>query len=103
MQIECLRQIDASEPDAEGLYAYYYEYDVYRFIDDAICFVARSYTDQPDEAHFIRAELDGKPRPMIDADLAHPVFLAAKAHLQNAGKLHLRWLSGRTRGYASVP
>lgn len=103
MHIDCTRQVDASEPDASGHYAYYYEYDMYRFTDDAICFVARSYTDEPGEAHFLRIELDGNPRVMTDSDLARPLFLAAVAHLHLAGKVRLRWLSGRASGYESVP
>ncbi|RNF86235.1 hypothetical protein [Montanilutibacter psychrotolerans] len=103
MHIECTRQLDASDPDASGNYEYYYEYDMYRFTDGAICFVARSYTDEPDEAHFLRIELDGTPRPMTDSDLARPLFLAAQAHLHGAGKVHLRWLSGRGNGYEPVP
>lgn len=103
MHIECSRQIDSSEPDAAGMYEYYYEYDLYRFTEGPVCFVARSYVDEPDEAHFLRLELDRHPQHITDADLSHPVFLAAQAHLLNAGKAQLRWLSGRGNGYESVP
>lgn len=103
MHVECVRQVDASEPDADGTYEYHYEYDVYRFTQDGICFVARSYTDTADEAHFLCLESDGQRRLLVDADLGHRLFLAAAAHLRDVGKAHLNWLSGRGNGYEAVP
>lgn len=41
MHIECVRQIDSSEPDESGMYDYYYEYDIYRFTDGPLCLIAR--------------------------------------------------------------
>lgn len=102
MHIECTHHVDASELDEAGYYKYYYEYDLYRFTDEPICFVARSYTDEPDEVHFLRVEEDGRPRIMVNADLTHPVCLAAQAHLLAIGKKHLRWLGGRD-GYGPLP
>lgn len=72
-------------------------------LDGAVCFVARSYTDTSDEAHFLRVELDGDPRHLTDADLTHPLFVAARSHLIGAGKVHLNWLSGRGNGYEPIP
>ena len=103
MHIECTRHIDASEPDADGLYAYYYEYDVYRFSEDTLAFVARSYTDDPEEAHFLRMEVDGRPRSILTPDLSHPLFLEAQMYLRATGKIRLRWLSGRGDGYEPLP
>ena len=103
MHIERTHHIDASDPDENGMHEYYYEYDIYRFTDDSICFVARSYIDEPDEAHFLRIEVNGGTRLMVDADLMHPLLLAAQAYLLNAGKIQLHWLSGRGNGYEPVP
>ncbi len=85
------------------MYEYYYEYDIYRFTDGPESFTARSYIDQANEAHFLRAEFNGKLRTLVDADLKHPLFLLAQSHLRNEGKLHLRWLSGKRDGYEAVP
>jgi hypothetical protein len=93
MRIERVRQIDSSEPDESGRYEYYYEYDIYRFDDGTICFVARSYIDEPDEAHFLRSEIGGESRPLDEADLTHPLFVLAQAHLRGEGKANLRWLN----------
>ncbi|MBK7146468.1 MAG: hypothetical protein IPH76_15130 [Xanthomonadales bacterium] len=57
MRVDRTRHIDSSEPDASGMLDYYYEYDIYRFVEGAECLVARSYTDSPQEAHFLRWEL----------------------------------------------
>lgn len=103
MQIECIRQIDCSEPDELGAYDYYYEYDVYRFTDGPISLIARSYTDEPDEAHFLSVETSGKRRTLVDADLAHQLFHLAQSYLRGEGKTQLRWLSGRGNGYEPVP
>lgn len=103
MQVGRTHHIDASEPDEAGMHEYHYEYDIYRFVDEAACFVARSYTDQPTEAHFLGVQVDGRDRLMTDADLAHPLCLAAQDYLRGEGKVELNWLSGRGNGYEAVP
>lgn len=103
MHVECSHHIDASEPDALGMYEYHYEYDLYRFTEGENCFVARSYVDDPEEAHFLGAEVGGHARPLVDADLKQPLFLASLAHLRASGKLKLNWLSGQGNGYEPVP
>lgn len=103
MYVEHVRKIDSSEPDDSGSYEYYYEYDIYRFTDGRDCFIARSYTWQPDEAHFLGVEINGNPRTMVVADLKHPLFLLAQSYLRTEGKLNLRWLSEKGPGYESVP
>jgi hypothetical protein len=103
MHIECTRQLDASELDEQGCYSYYYEYDLYRFTDGPVCLVARSYTDEPEEAHFLCIEEEGRRRMLVNADLKRPLFVTAQAHLRAAGKTRVRWLSGRKDGFESVP
>ena len=103
MQVERTHHIDASEPDDAGMHEYHYEYDIYRFVDETACFVARSYTDQPTEAHFLGVQVDGRDRLLTDADLAHPLCLAAQDYLRGEGKIELNWLSGRGNGYEAVP
>lgn len=85
------------------MYDYYYEYDIYRFTDGPLCLVARSYTDTPDEAHFLKIGVNGSERTITGADLAHPLSLLAQDHLRNEGKVHLKWLSGKGNGYEPVP
>jgi hypothetical protein len=101
--VECVREVDASEPDADGAHEYHYEYDVYRFSEDGLCVIARSYTDSSDEAHFLAVERCGRRRLLVDADLVHPLFRAAAVYLHGIGKAHLNWLSGRGNGYEPVP
>jgi len=102
MQVERTHQIDSCDPDESGTYDYYYEYDIYRFTDGSICFIARSYADEPDEAHFLRVETNGVRRFLNRVDLKHPLLLSALSHLRKEGKTHVRWLSGKGNGYESL-
>lgn len=103
MQIEQSHHIDASEPDADGNFEYHYEYDLYHFRDGPTRLSARSYVDEPGQAHFLGIEHHGRPRQLRDTDLAHPLFVAAAAFLRGQGKTRLQWLSGRGNGYETVP
>ena len=103
MDVTVTHHVDASEPDAQGAYEYYYEYDLYRFGDGGNALIARSYTGTGDEAHFLSIELRGVARLLRAADLKTPLFADAAAHLRAAGKLKLSWLSGRGNGYEPVP
>ena len=103
MHVECTHHVDASEPDEAGMYSYYYEYDLYRFTDESACVVARSYTDEADEAHFLRIEVGGQRRPIVGSDFAHPLFPAAQAYLRSIGKVSLRWLGSKGQGFEAVP
>jgi len=102
MYIERVRQVDSSESNESGLYDYYYEYDTYRFTEGTVCFVVRSYTDEPDEAHFLRVEESGNRRALTSGDLSHPLFHMAHDHLRGEGKVRIRWLSGKGNGYESL-
>lgn len=103
MKIERTRHVDASEQDESGGYDYYYEYDIYLFTDGSASLAARSYVDEPHEAHFLSIEEHGHSRTLVDADLKRPLFQAAQSHLRREGKTDLRWLSGRGDGYEPVP
>lgn len=103
MQIERTRHVDASEHDESDGYDYYYEYDLYCFTEGTVSLTARSYVDEPHEAHFLGVEEHGRPRTLVDADLKTALFQSARSHLRSEGKTNLRWLSGRGDGYEPVP
>ena len=103
MQIERSRHIDSSEQDESDGYDYYYEYDLYRFTDGAVSLTARSYVDEPGDAHFLGIEERGCQRTLVDADLQGALFQSATSYLRADGKTSLRWLSGRGDGYEPVP
>ncbi|KFA26767.1 hypothetical protein FQK02_12655 [Xanthomonas vasicola] len=103
MHVERTRHVDCSTPDASGAYDYYYAYDLYRFVDGACCLFARSYTDTPNEAHFLSIAVGDKSRLLKDADLLDPLCVFAQAHLRREGKQQVCWLSGRGNGYEAVP
>lgn len=99
MEIESTHHIDAGEKGADGRYDYYYEYDLYRFSDGATVIVARSYTDEPQETHFLRIERDGKPDLLKAEDLRQTLFVQSVHYLRGIGKQKLSWLSGRAGDY----
>lgn len=102
MEIETTRHVDAADNVTGGGRLFSYEYDLYRFSDGAVVIVARSYTNQPDEAHFLRAEADGHWR-MLEADeLRTPLFEQATSYLRSIGKSEISWLSERAGGYELV-
>ena len=103
MEVTVTHHVDASEPDAQGAYEFYYEYDLYAFRDGNLKLTARSYIDSPGEAHFLNIERGGTPRLLRRGDLESALFSQAVAYLRNAGKHRLTWLSGRGSGYQPVP
>ena len=103
MQVRTTRHVDASEPDADGLYDYYYEYDVTVFSTESLSLVARSYTDAPHEAHFLRAETGSGHRQLTEEDMKSSLVVEATAYLRAQGKSEINWLSGRGNGYEKIP
>ena len=99
LQVECSHHIDASEPDAEGFYEYYYEYDIYRFTLGNLSLVVRSYSDTSAQASVLRLETAGKSRALQLKDLQRPLLLQAKAHLHTLGKQDLRWFNPKYARY----
>ena len=99
LQIACNHHIDASEPDADGFYDYYYEYDIYRYTLGAQCLVVRSYSDTSTQASVLRLEEADNSRALQFKDLQRPLVQQAKAHLQNLGKQDLRWFNPRYSRY----
>lgn len=61
MHVTVSHHIDASEPDANGFYDYYYEYDDYRFSLRERTYTAR-VADQPERASYIGCEESGRSR-----------------------------------------
>ncbi|MPT11408.1 MULTISPECIES: hypothetical protein [Comamonas] len=99
LQVECSHHIDASEPDAEGFYEYYYEYDIYRFTLGNLSLVVRSYSDTSAQASVLRLEEAGRSRTLQFKDLQQPLLLQAKTHLHTLGKQDLRWFNPKYARY----
>jgi hypothetical protein len=93
VQVEKTHHIDCSEPDADGRYEWYYEYDLFRFAVGDVSLLARSYIGTPCEAHFLRIERGGKPIQLSAEDLGSPLATAAIRHLHECGKRQIKWLS----------
>ncbi len=57
--------------------------------------VARSYADDPEEAHFLRIEIGGAGRLLCDEDLSRKLLQDSVRYFKLAGKKRVTWLSGR--------
>ncbi|MBV9788124.1 MAG: hypothetical protein JOZ51_08125 [Chloroflexi bacterium] len=102
MKIEHTHHVDAGEPDERGRYEYYYEYDLFVFSEAGVSVVARSYSDMPGEAHFLRIEIGDAALLLKPEDFRRPLVIAAVKHLRALGKHELSWLSGCGNGYEAV-
>jgi hypothetical protein len=103
MTVETTHHIDASDPDENGYYDYFYEYDIYRFSDGQSAFVARSYVDTPAEVHFLKYGVGSEERLLTARDLREPLFAEACEYLRNLGKTQINWLDREAGDYRSVP
>lgn len=101
MQVEKTHHVDADEPDADGMLGWRYEYDLYHFRDGLRTLVARSYTDEPEEAHLLRFEQDGRFLSVTARDLKDPFVLGAVRYLRVTGKHNVRYSA--SGGYQPVP
>ena len=95
MRVDVSHHVDASEPNAEGLRDYHYEYDVFTFSEGAVWYAARVYSDAPHAAAFMTSD----SHQLSKQDLHHPLFIAAAAYLRAAGKTELSWLSAAESRY----
>lgn len=100
--INISHHVDASAPNAQGMYDWYYEYDVFEFTDQqhASALTVRSYSNTPFEASFI--DLNNRQHEIIALDdTLKPLFQFAIQFLKKSGKTKINYLSAH--GYALLP
>lgn len=102
MDIRKSHHVENGEPDEQGLFDYYYEYDIYEFRENGVCYVARSYTDEPQEAHFLRKESEGSAAHLTEDDLENPLFRRAAQELKKEGKKEVRYFHFESGRYLSI-
>ena len=102
MNVKHTHHIDKGEQDDQGYYDYYYyyEYDLYEYCEESVCFVARSYVDEPDRASFIRKVEGGMRGSIMTYDIKSELLQSAIHHLKSIGKKEIQYLGGQ--GYKSV-
>ncbi len=76
-----------------------YEYDLYEFETSGLKYLARSYTSEPGEAHFLRKEVGGQTAPLTTHDVQSALFRDAVAYLRGLGKSRVRYLSSEAASY----
>lgn len=101
MHVEKTHHVDASEPNADGLYEWRYEYDLYSFSHASISMVARTYVSELDAVYFLRIEQGTLRRGITPKEFSLPVFREAVAYLRDAGFRRVEWLG--ESGYEPVP
>jgi hypothetical protein len=101
MKIEKSHHVDAGPSDANGRFEWRYEYDLYRFIDEPLTLVARSYSSEADSVHFLRLEQEATSRGIARDDLKLPIFHQATVYLRTAGASRVEWLA--ESGYEPLP
>ena len=95
---------DIGPRDPNGRPMFAYRYYLFRFTcNDGETLVARSYLDNPSEAHFLRLETVAPHRPIDAADFRRPLFIDAVEYLRKQGKDNITWLSFDAQGYVPVP
>lgn len=102
MTMAMSHHIDASEPDVDGFYEYYYEYDVFEFTDGVMTLLVRSYSDEPEMAALMGWNKGKKSYRLTKRDLLHPLILEAAAFLRTTGKSKIDWLDRNSRAYVSL-
>jgi hypothetical protein len=102
VKVEVSHHVDASEPDAQGFYDYHYEYDIFTFSEGNVSFLARTYTDQPNEASFMARHVADRRHLLTERDLQNPLLLEAQDYLRAAGKTDLNWLDGERSEYRPI-
>lgn len=98
MKVDVSHHVDASEPDAEGLHDYHYEYDIFTFSDGTTWLAARAYADEPQRAAFMTSN----SHALTVQDLHHPLFVEAVAYLRAAGKRELSWFCASESRYIPI-
>jgi hypothetical protein len=99
MKINKTHHIGKSEPDENGMYDFYYDYQIYEFSEGKIMLVARSYKGD-NEAHFLRKEIDGEKAFINQTDLESPLLSSAVEYLKNEGIETVSYLG--QKGYVHV-
>jgi hypothetical protein len=101
MQVTKEQVVEAGERDASGLYDYRYCYWLFTFREGDTALVARSYEEEPQQAHFLRKEIGGRAALLKPEDVAGPLFAAACDYLRRIeGKAAIAVLGGQ--GYIDV-
>jgi hypothetical protein len=103
MEVRKTRHVDTDEAEDTGFCSYYYEYDIYEFVQGEVQLIARSYTDAPQEAHFLGKVVLNQHLMLTIQDFSHPLMSLALERLKADGKSEFKYLSEATGGYLPIP
>jgi hypothetical protein len=97
MKVRVSQHIDKSDLNENGFYDYYYDFNIYAFSEGEVTYYARSYNDEPNEAHFTNGERGGKVFYLSKADFKTDLCIEACLYLQASAWQRLRYLG--KKGY----
>jgi len=100
MNVDKSHHIDKSEPDANGMYEYYYDYHLYEFSQDDFKLTARRYTNES-EAHFLGLVSAGEKAFLSKSILNKPLLHLAMEYLKNEGTRTFSYLD-ESEGYVEI-
>ncbi|MDJ0758290.1 MAG: hypothetical protein QNJ19_02785 [Woeseiaceae bacterium] len=97
--------VDKMGPDEDGLYEFYYDFELFEFRSGSRVVHGRAYADQENEASLIAIYEDGERRLMSVSDLQADLGRAAIRYFKNIGKTDIKWLDpdNKVTGYSPIP
>ena len=105
--IQVFRQhcVDALGPAEHGVYEFHYEFDLIELSLGATKVRVRAYTDEPDTAHLLGLESEGRRKPLTAIELLGFLPRAAIHYLRSLGRTSILWLDPHDsdRGYSPIP
>jgi hypothetical protein len=102
VHVERTHHVDRIPPDLALPVLQRYEYDIFRFYEGDEVLVARSYSMDPSDAHFLRREFGPDHFGLTPRDTTTPLFLSAVSYLREIGMLQIRWLNFEGEGYEAL-
>jgi len=101
--VERTHHVDRIPPDLTAVPMQTYVYDLFRFSEGNEVLLARSYSIEPFDAHFLRREACSVHLGLTSKDTTTPLFAAAVSYLRGIGMLRVEWLNIEGEGYEPVP
>ena len=97
--------IDSSDPDSNGAYEFYYDYETIVFEMGSESLSGKRYADTPEEASLIRIKDFSGERLLEASDLKRELVIVSVCYLKANGAKSVRYLdqSNTISGYSAFP
>lgn len=102
MHVERTHHVDRIPEDPALPVLQRYEYDIFRFSEGNEVLVARSYSFDQLDVHFLRRESGPEHFGITRKDTTTTLFLSAVSYLRGIGRSDIRWLNIEGEGYEAL-